>query len=1100
LAALVCRFGAVGFAAEAPANFVVNPGFESGVTPWTPRGSESLLISTQAQTGAGAVWVTNRSADWQGPAQSLFGRLRPGASYVCSAWVRAETVTSQPLRLTFEQRDSVGTRYFTVASATVTNNAWTFLTGAFSLSVMGAVEEITLYVEGPAAGVDLRVDNVAVVPLSGLRLASGSRAVLFGGISESQVNTDWPFGRVAGTDYQIAGTENALKFASLHPASNTYSFSGADAILDHATAHGQLSRGHTLLWHNSVPGWVANSTSVWTTAQFQTVAYQHIDTVVARYRNRLFCWDVVNEAFNSDGTMRGTVWYNAPGIGYAGQGTKYIEEVFKRARAADPDCELIYNDFSTETVNSKSTAIYTMAQDFVARGVPLDGIGFQFHLSSTPNLASMRSNLQRFQDLGLNLHITEMDVSVAIDTNGVATTNALAAQGDTYFNVIGTALAFPRMTVIQTWGFSDRYSWIPAFKNYTNGAALPLDEDFNRKPAWWALRNVLANQAETLAIVASSSGDSSVPSTNTSFSAGAARLFQANAAGDFITLAALVPYSGQYNVRLGVRKNTSSGILQFAATPSPGGVFANVGATQDTYASSTSYAELNLGSFTFAGAGTNLFRLTVAGKNGSSTDYDLALDYLRLTPTGADGNQPPALTSIADQSVNVGAGVGPLGFAVSDRETVESALTITAASSNPALIPTGNIGITGGGSERLLVATPVANQTGVATITINLTDAAGAAANASFVIRVTQAPTIGGVTDQTVEEDTATTALPFTVGDDSVPPELLVVTATSSNTNLVPIANIVIGLITNQWISADIGAVAAAGSTTLGDTITMTASGADIYGTADEGRFVWQPMSGDGEMVARVTSLQPVSVWSKAGVMMRASTNTGSVNCYMHLSASNGVEFTRRLTNGAATVSTIIGGIQAPSWVRLVKTGSNFAGFYATNSAGAPGPWIQVGSTAAISAMATDLLRGLAGTSHSDGALCASSYDHVTANVNRTVTITPSPNQTGSTTIQLIVTDGVLTATNSFTLTVNPVDDPPGISSISRLPDGNMTITASAEAGTPYRLWATTNLMLSPISDTWELITNGVVVESPFALVDLGATNQPRRFYRFSTP
>ena len=720
-------------AAEPPANLVTNPGFESGAAPWVARGAASLLVSTQSHTGAGAAWITNRTASWNGVAQSLLGELRPGGSYFCAAWARAEGATSQVLRLSFEQHDGAGTRFFNVASATVTNNAWTYLSGIFSLNVTGALSDIIVYVEGPAAGVDLRVDNVAVVPLAGYRRAAVGRSVLLGGVSGSQVSTDVPFGRVVGTDFHIAGTENAMKFSSLHPGSNTYSFSGADAILDHATAHGQLARGHTLLWHGSVPNWVASNS--WTTAQLQSIAFEHIDTVVNRYRDRVFCWDVVNEAFNDNGTLRSTVWYDAPGIGYAGQGTKYIEEAFKRARAADPDCELFYNDYSAETDNTKSDAIYAMAQDFIARGVPIDGIGFQFHLSGTPSLSSMRANFQRFNDLGLKLHITEMDVRVAVDSNGVATAAALAAQADTYFNVVGTALAFPRTTVVQTWGFSDRYSWIPGFSP-GNGAALTLDEDFNRKPAWWALHDVLANQAETLAVVALSAGDSSVLVSSTSFSAGSARQFQANAASDFITLATELPYPGEYNVRVGVRKNTASGQFQLAVTRGPGGAFVNLGAVQDTYAAATSYNELNLGSFTFTGAGTNSFRFTVTGKNGSSTDYDLALDYLRLTPTGADSNQTPTLTPLANQTVNEGESAGPLTFAVSDRETTESALAITLVSSNPSLLPTNNIAITGGGVERLLVATPTANKSGVAIVTVIATDAAGASASNSFVIGV----------------------------------------------------------------------------------------------------------------------------------------------------------------------------------------------------------------------------------------------------------------------------------------------------------------------------------------------------------------------------
>lgn len=725
-------------AADPPANLVANPGFESGAAPWVTRGTERLVVSAPARTGAGAAWITNRSAAWHGPAQSLLGSLRPGGQYFCAAWARAETSTSQTLRLSFEQRDAAGTRFFNVAAATVTNNTWTFLSGVFSLNVTGALSDILVYLEGPAAGVDLRVDDVAVLPLSGFRRAAAGRQVLFGGVGGGSINSDVPFGRVVGADYHLAGPENALKFASLHPGSNTYSFSSADAILDHATAHGQLARGHTLSWHGSVPGWVVSN--AYTPTELQAVAFGHIDTVMGRYRDRVFCWDVVNEAFNGDGTVRSTVWYDTPGIGYAGQGTKYIEEVFKRARAAAPDCELIYNDYGAETDNTKSDAIYAMAQDFKARGVPLDGIGFQFHISGTPSLSSMRANFQRFNDLGLNLHITELDVSVAVDSNGVATAAALAAQADTYFSVIGAALAYPRTRVLQTWGFSDRYSWIPGVSP-GRGAALPIDENFNRKPAWWAVRDALANQAETLTVTALSSGDSSAVVTSTSFSAGAARQLQANAANDFITLAAEVPYTGEYHVRVGVRRNSASGQFQLALTRSPGGGFVSLGAVQDTYAASTGYTELNLGNFTFTGAGTNFLRFTVTGRHTSSTDYDLALDYLRLTPTGADGNQPPALSAIPNLTVAEGAGTGPLTFSVSDRETVEAALTLTTASSNPALLPTNNILLSGGGPERRLVATPVANRSGLATVTVIVTDAAGAAASNSFVLGVAPSTT-----------------------------------------------------------------------------------------------------------------------------------------------------------------------------------------------------------------------------------------------------------------------------------------------------------------------------------------------------------------------
>jgi endo-1,4-beta-xylanase len=733
-AACACAFaGQAAFAAAPSANLVANPGFEDGLAPWVGRGSVNLTTNAAGHTGACSARVTARTATWQGVAQSLLGQLRPGARYACSAWARTEGATSQVLRLTFEQRDGAGTRYVGVADATVTNGAWTFLSGTFSLDVAGDLERLFLYVEGPEAGADLFADDVSVVPLAGFRLAAEQSRLRVGGVSGSQVNTDLPFGRAVGTDYHIAGTENALKFSALHPGSNTYSFSGADAILDRATAHGQLSRGHTLLWHSSLPAWVTNTP--WTPAQLQAILYGHIDTVVSRYRDRLFCWDVVNEAFNDNGTLRSTVWHDAPGIGFAGQGTRYIEEALKRARAADPDCALIYNDYGAETDNAKSDAIYAMAQDFKARGVPLDGIGFQFHLSGTPSLSSMRANFQRFSDLGLELHITELDVRAAVDSNGVASAAALAAQAETYFSVVGTALAYPKTSVVQLWGFSDRYSWIPAFApGY--GAALPLDKKLNRKPAWWALRDVLAHQAETLAVAELSPGDASSLITGTSFSAGKARQFQANASNDAITLVASVPYAGEYNVRVGVRKSTAAGRFQLAAPRAPGGAAADIGGAQDTYAASTSYAELDLGAFTFTAPGDSPFRFTVLGKNAASSDYGLALDYLRLTPTGAGGNQAPALTALPDGSTQEARSAPTLAFAVSDRETVESALTVTALSSNPSLLPTNNIQITGGGAERLLVATPAANASGAAVVTVLVTDADGASASNRFVLGV----------------------------------------------------------------------------------------------------------------------------------------------------------------------------------------------------------------------------------------------------------------------------------------------------------------------------------------------------------------------------
>ena len=418
--------------------------------------------------------------------------------------------------------------------------------------------------------------------------------------------TDAAYASNLRVQFQLPSPENALKWATLRPDQYTFRWTDPDAIVRFAQAAGQQVRGHTLLWHNSVPAWL--SSGGFNPDQLRDLLFHHIDTVVGRYRGSTFCWDVVNEAFNSDGTLRSTLWYNQPGMGYATNGTRYIEEAFRRAHSADPAAELIYNDYSIEADNAKSDAVYAMAQDFRSRGVPLHGIGFQMHLGSGGlSYTSLRSNLQRFNALGLSLHITEMDVRILVDTNGVATPADLATQAEVYWNVLSVALANPRFTVFQTWGFTDAHSWIPS--TYTNyGAALPFDVDYQKKPAYYAIWNALANQAETLPVAALSAGDTSDLVTNSLFSAGAARRLVSGAIDDYVTLSANVPRAGLCGIKVGVRKEDDGGEFQLAFAAAPGGSYANVAAVQDTYASTDSYVSLDLGSTSFPTAGNYYFR------------------------------------------------------------------------------------------------------------------------------------------------------------------------------------------------------------------------------------------------------------------------------------------------------------------------------------------------------------------------------------------------------------------------------------------------------------------------------------------------------------
>ena len=512
--------------------------------------------------------------------------------------------------------------------------------------------------------------------------------------------------------------ENAAKWAATQPAQYTYDWTDADAIVDFARAAGQQVRGHTLVWHNSIPAWLTGGG--FTTDQARDFLFHHIDTVAGRYRGGTFCWDVVNEAFNDNGTLRSDFWYDSPGIGYAANGTRYIEEAFKRTHTADPGAELLYNDYSAETVNAKSDAIYAMAQDFLSRGVPISGIGFQMHISGI-DYTSLRTNFKRFNDLGLNLHITEMDVRIPIDTNGVATAADLNSQAEIYWNVLGVALGQPRFRVMQTWGFTDKDSWIPGFyPGY--GAALPFDKSYQRKPAYWAMWNALANQAEKLPVLDYSSGDSTNLFSQDTLSAGAGMQLQANAINDFMTLGLAVPFAGPWDVKVGYRQSGASGKVQLAVAPEGSSSFSNVGGVVDAYSGTVGAGVTDLGTNNFPSAGNWQFRFTVAGTNVNATDYNLTLDFIRITPAGTVTNTPPTISNVTDKSANENTASGPFTFTIGDAQTAAAALTVQAVSLNTNLLPTANLVLGGSGASRTVTLTPATNQSGAAAVLLLVGD------------------------------------------------------------------------------------------------------------------------------------------------------------------------------------------------------------------------------------------------------------------------------------------------------------------------------------------------------------------------------------------
>src|SRR5690554_3529162 len=233
---------------------------------------------------------------------------------------------------------------------------------------------------------------------SSLRSAAGNMYV--GAAVTPNLLNNSSYANVASTEFSSLTAENHMKWETIQPSQGNFNWSGADQIVNFAKQHNQHVYGHTLVWHSQAPSWVQNLSGT----ALQSAMQDHISTVMGRYRGDIRTWDVVNEVIgDGGGQLRDSFWLR-------GMGEGYIAQAFRYARQADPNAVLCMNDYSIDGINTKSDAYYTLAQQLLRDGVPLDCMGFQAHLILGQVPGNMQQNLQRFKNLGLEVWVTELDI------------------------------------------------------------------------------------------------------------------------------------------------------------------------------------------------------------------------------------------------------------------------------------------------------------------------------------------------------------------------------------------------------------------------------------------------------------------------------------------------------------------------------------------------------------------------------------------------------------------------------------------------------------------------------------------------------------------
>jgi regulation of enolase protein 1 (concanavalin A-like superfamily) len=256
---------------------------------------------------------------------------------------------------------------------------------------------------------------------------------------------------------------------------------------------------------------------------------------------------------------------------------------------------------------------------------------------------------------------------------------------------------------------------------------------------------------------------------------------------------------------------------------------------------------------------------------------------------------------------------------------------------------------------------------------------------------------------------------------------------------------------------ADFGAVGVPGSTTFdGSVVTVKGSGADIWGTSDQFHYAYTLIGGDGEIIARVLSVQNVNAWTKAGVMIRSGFGASSVHASLFATPTTvkGLAFQRRTTVGGASVSTAGPSIVAPVWLRLVRSGNEISAYYRVNETA---PWTLIG-TQTFASLGSVVQLGLAVSSHVRSTLAAATFDRV-----QVIQQQPLPPGWSDEDVGAVGATGSGTLTDVATVTGSGADvwgTADEFNWLNRTANGDFTIEAHVDSIDNVDRWTKAGLMI----------------------------------------
>ncbi|WP_366294178.1 endo-1,4-beta-xylanase [Paenibacillus sp. AN1007] len=491
---------------------VLHADFEDGTLQgWIPRiGSEKLTVSQQeAHQGTYSMLVSNRERSYYGPSLPLKGLLKPNKTYNISVYVKLteKPASDQTIQLTAYKKNGAES-WNMLDKVTIPKDDWQQwhkITATFQYSDNPA--ELNLFIETPYVSEDavdtlsFYVDDVTIEEAGELAIETDIPSLQDLYQSEFPIGAavyrwqlEGAYGQLLSKHFNSLTATYEMKPKFVSPSNGVYDFQASDEYVEFAAKHDMGLRGHALLWHIDAAEWMFKDDQGNPASRELLLSriQNYVDTVMKRYKGKIYAWDVVNEAIaDSNGDANGL--RKSPF--YELIGPDYIEKTYEFARAADPDAKLYYNEYYTE-IPEKREHMYQLVKRLKEKGL-IDGVGLQSHYNlESPPIEEIEKTINLFAGLGLDIQITELDVDSGIPFGEELPQDVAVKQAYRYKELFDLYKKHSDViSSVTLWGLQDE-------KSYNNQAFL-FDQALQSKPAYWGLADesslpVLTKRAVTL--------------------------------------------------------------------------------------------------------------------------------------------------------------------------------------------------------------------------------------------------------------------------------------------------------------------------------------------------------------------------------------------------------------------------------------------------------------------------------------------------------------------------------------------------------------------------------------------------------------------------